>query len=163
MIDDQVSDIELTITDEWAKAVRVYRLKLGSAAGHIWESSISFNHELLENLPDEDHLVDSILLGLANGNIEVAEKVKEMLYTGEYAIAPPSSGGVGSSPEGIDDLPALQELVKNPVTGQMKELKFVIMSLNDKAKWTREQIADWLESLDVDIEFKAKEVSNEQN
>jgi hypothetical protein len=163
MIDDHVSDIELTVTDEWAMAVRVYRLKLRSAAGHIWCSSISLHHELLENLSDEDHLVDSISLELANGNIEIAEKVKKILYTGAYAIEPPSSGGVMSSPEGIDDLPALQELVKNPITGRVKELKFVIMFLNDNAKWTREQIADWLESLDVDIEFKAKEVSNEQN
>lgn len=29
----------------------------------------------------------------------------------------------------------------------------IIMELNDFHHWTREQIADWLETLDIDIEF----------
>lgn len=30
----------------------------------------------------------------------------------------------------------------------------IIIHLNDEHHWTREQIADWLETLDIDLEFK---------
>ena len=52
------------------------------------------------------------------------------------------------------DLPGIREIVHHPVTGRDHELKYVIMDLNDHYRWTREQIADWLETLDVDINFK---------
>lgn len=61
----------------------------------------------------------------------------------------------------VKELPALNELVKHPVTGQTVPLKSAIISLNDSSKWTREQIADWLETLDIDISFKVK--TNEQD
>jgi len=35
----------------------------------------------------------------------------------------------------------------NPVTGAEDELSEVILFLNDAQRWTREQIADWLESI----------------
>lgn len=57
----------------------------------------------------------------------------------------------------VDLLPGLEEFVVNPQTGKCGTLKSVIISLNDTSKWTREQIADWLETLDVDITFKTKE------
>ena len=51
-------------------------------------------------------------------------------------------------------LPATQEAVKNPVDGRSAELWRVIVNLNDVHKWSRDKIADWLESLDLDLEFK---------
>lgn len=33
-------------------------------------------------------------------------------------------------------------------------LRWFIMHLNDDHKWTREQIADWIETLDIDTRFK---------
>lgn len=32
-------------------------------------------------------------------------------------------------------------------------LRTIIVDLNDRAKWTREQIADWLDTLDLDLQF----------
>jgi hypothetical protein len=54
-------------------------------------------------------------------------------------------------------------MVKDPVTGHTRELFYVIMSLNDGEKWTREQIADWVESLDVDTTFKTVYTDTEQD
>jgi hypothetical protein len=47
----------------------------------------------------------------------------------------------------VKELPALREIVKHPLTGRRDTLKSVIISLNDGAKWTREQIASWLEEI----------------
>lgn len=35
--------------------------------------------------------------------------------------------------------------IENPVTGQRYDLPSVITDLNDASRWTREQIANWLE------------------
>jgi len=52
-------------------------------------------------------------------------------------------------------LPGVLELVKHPVTGQKTNtLQSTIINLNDQYKWTREQIADWIETLDIDTTFK---------
>lgn len=57
---------------------------------------------------------------------------------------------------GISKLPALKEQVKHPITGLTLDLQSAIIQLNDVQKWTREQIADWLETLDIDIRFGVK-------
>lgn len=51
-------------------------------------------------------------------------------------------------------LPGMRELVKHPVEGGFARLYTVIISLNDKHLWPREKIADWLETLDVDLTFR---------
>lgn len=38
--------------------------------------------------------------------------------------------------------------VKHPLTGKRDSLNNVIITLNDDAKWSRERIADWLDTLD---------------
>lgn len=38
-----------------------------------------------------------------------------------------------------------------------RELFYIIIHLNDCHKWTREQIADWLDALDLDLQFKEQE------
>lgn len=51
-------------------------------------------------------------------------------------------------------LPGMDAIVKHPVFGTMLPLRIIIIGLNDRHRWTRDQIADWLETLDVDLEFK---------
>jgi hypothetical protein len=51
------------------------------------------------------------------------------------------------------ELPGVNEQVKHPVTGDYTTLARTIINLNDKHKWTREEIADWIETLDVDTTF----------
>lgn len=43
-------------------------------------------------------------------------------------------------------LPGINLEVKHPVTGAEQVLHSIIMNLNDTHKWTREQIADWIEN-----------------
>lgn len=52
-------------------------------------------------------------------------------------------------------LPALQVEVLSPCEQHAwsSELEAVIIHLNDTHKWSREQIADWLDTLDVDLAF----------
>lgn len=38
-----------------------------------------------------------------------------------------------------------------------KQIWQMVIHLNDKERWTREQIADWLETLDADLQFKLPE------
>lgn len=52
------------------------------------------------------------------------------------------------------ELPGVNELVKNPMTDVLSPLREVIINLNDRHKWTREKIADWIETLDIDTRFK---------
>jgi hypothetical protein len=57
-------------------------------------------------------------------------------------------------PAEVKKLPGLDTLVKHPVVSGKFSIKTLIMDLNDNHGWTREQIADWLETLDVDLRFK---------
>lgn len=47
------------------------------------------------------------------------------------------------------ELPGMKQLEKHPVTGDMLYLRSIIMNLNDDYKWSREKIADWIETLDT--------------
>lgn len=57
--------------------------------------------------------------------------------------------------------PALNSLVDYPKgtarEGMNSRLEDVIIFLNDTERWTREQIADWLESLDINLEVTMEE------
>jgi hypothetical protein len=60
-----------------------------------------------------------------------------------------------------NDLPGVREhvslpceCVNKPVFSRKVTLRNAIIHLNDKDRWTRDQIADWLESLDIDLRFK---------
>lgn len=57
-------------------------------------------------------------------------------------------------------LPALQVEVLSPCDEHAwsSELEAVIIHLNDTHKWSREQIADWLDTLDLDLTFPVPEV-----
>jgi hypothetical protein len=68
----------------------------------------------------------------------------------------------GGKDERVDQLPGLKEMVTHPISKNRNTLERVIISLNDQHKWTREQIADWLDTLDIDLTFRV-EVEDEQD
>lgn len=60
--------------------------------------------------------------------------------------------------------PALDTIVKSPCDCEKEfdfkgydRLWFVIMHLNDRDQWTREEIADWLDTFDLDLSFSPKQ------
>lgn len=54
-------------------------------------------------------------------------------------------------------LPGIFNMVKHPVSGDSYTIYHAIMSLNDTHKWSRDQIADWIETLDEVPVFEAQE------
>lgn len=48
----------------------------------------------------------------------------------------------------------INEVVTHPVNGSMNSLYHTIISLNDSHKWSRENIADWLDTLDIVPSFE---------
>lgn len=57
----------------------------------------------------------------------------------------------------VELCPAIEAEVKHPVSGLVMPLGFVIMNLNDHHEWTRDRVADWLETLDVDINIEVQD------
>jgi hypothetical protein len=76
-----------------------------------------------------------------------------------YAPAPsytePHNYGASLVDELARILPNVRAEVRHPVTSVTMRLDLTIVSLNDTYKWTREQIADWLDTLDLDLRFPA--------
>jgi hypothetical protein len=48
--------------------------------------------------------------------------------------------------------PILESFEFDPLTGRFEMVRDVVMSLNDKADWTREQIADWVATIEAQQE-----------
>lgn len=111
---------------------------------------------------------------------KIAENVKAFHeLQGNHSFYIESSGTAVVSPNSPEQLswklPGINERVKHPKTGQacyyddiiadgdedVFPLRQLVMHINDEHKWTREQIADWLETLDVDLAFKIKENEDE--
>lgn len=72
-----------------------------------------------------------------------------------YPPAPADPYAMGSS---VADkvatvVPAMDELVRHPENGVELKLRDAIVSLNDQFRWSRERIADWLDTLDLDLSF----------
>ena len=49
----------------------------------------------------------------------------------------------------------LSEYVENPITHELGSVIKTIIDLNDKQDWTREKIADWLETIETKLEEKS--------
>lgn len=103
-------------------------------------------------------------LGLINGGKYhkggFAPPYKDANFSGPLASS--KQVGYGGKDQRVNQLPGLKEKVKNPVTGNESTLERVIINLNDQHQWTREKIADWLDTLDIDLTFKI-EVEDEQD
>lgn len=62
-----------------------------------------------------------------------------------------------------DAIPGFDEMrVTHPVTGAQTLLQSAIINLNDCCGWTREQVADWLETLDHDLTIRPAEETREE-
>lgn len=84
---------------------------------------------------------------------------------GKMVVLPPAHSvnpdNLGVQAEGLKKMiPGLREEFSCPhktctnVYMEQNKLFVLIQHVNDAHKWTREEIADWLESLDVDLAFK---------
>jgi hypothetical protein len=55
-------------------------------------------------------------------------------------------------------LPQMESWVEHPVSGVKAPLGVIITNLNDHTKWSRDQIADWLDMIhdneELDLSFK---------
>lgn len=76
-------------------------------------------------------------------------------YTPSYSYGPTYASGDTIVSTLATLVPAVRAEVRHPVTGDMAPVHAVIVSLNDSHRWTREQVADWLDTLDVDLRFPA--------
>jgi hypothetical protein len=52
--------------------------------------------------------------------------------------------------------PGIHQKLNCPDCGAYTQLYYILVDLNDDHGWTREQIADWLETLDIDITLVAE-------
>lgn len=108
------------------------------------------------------------------------EKLMSEVYGGKISFEYDGSGEVSNAEFGktpsslVPQLPGVRELVYHPkakndedeaLCGWGKDkhvIQDIIMHLNDRHRWTREEIADWLETLDVDLRFKTPEQKAEE-
>jgi len=122
-----------------------------------------------------------------NGQIkEWAKQFEQLKEVAELAGDPPTKFGKNGIPGKPDNfkyesfpqpelrlsslathLPGVKEIVKYPCdcysqTPVKHDLMEVIMHLNDADKWTRESIADWLDTLEIDLSFKPLEKENNE-
>ena len=95
---------------------------------------------------------------------EMEDFIKQ-LYFGTHYSAETHGGlcGTGSSHiSSASTMPVIREMLPDidsmeathPVTGDYLHLTSIIMNLNDVHGWTREAIADWLDTLDHDLTLK---------
>lgn len=97
----------------------------------------------VENYPKKNtsYVVDIIAAGEYNETVNklILDALKALkLHQDSYSDDPSTLA---------DQIPGIHQKVKHPVTGNTRELFSVIMSLNDQQRWTRDKIADWLETL----------------
>lgn len=119
---------------------------------HLW-SQIRYNwFDMKEISPETVLWYNNIQSGTINVH-QHTHKYNPGGYIGPGELQPAKQSVEDSR---VKELPALNEMVKHPETGKSTRLRSAIISLNDSYKWTREQIADWLETLDIDISFKVK-------
>lgn len=82
---------------------------------------------------------------------------------GDYDITPVST--LAKQLPGMDymtfcpDKGCVLALSSPGISGDGFTLYGMIQHLNDHHKWTRDEIADWVETLDCDINFKTKEIA----
>lgn len=74
-------------------------------------------------------------------------------YTFNGTTWAPSYATIGK--QLADTLPGLHTQTWCPECGNRGSLFNMITELNDAHRWTREQIADWLDALDIDLAFRA--------
>lgn len=84
--------------------------------------------------------------------LEEAKAKQKKIYQKQYGF-----NGTRVKDNLREVLPCLYQIVKCPGCKHEMQLSEVIICLNDNHDWTREAIADWSESLDIDISVREKE------
>ena len=108
----------------------------------IWDYSSATKEQLMQfTKPDPFSFDSSLLLGQATVHKS----------TSNYGQA------INVKNTALDLVPGLSVKVKHPMTKVISPIHGIIVDLNENHDWTREEIADWLESLDVDLQFKTEE------
>lgn len=169
----------LAFTEEWVEPVAIQNWKdfspdfVYKTLNHYkdWLFHIPVNAET-----PPDHCIYVIIKSLKKHDSPVAPDILEELYEKlakwqasegmdnfDYSVfskiksVGTSSGG---RDPGVDKLPGLKERVKHPAYSNYNnngygDLESVIIHLNDVCKWTVNQIADWLDTLDIDLTIKS--------
>lgn len=113
---------------------------------------------LLETLLPK-HVLNSVLLSIKDCLLD--DHVFNTLHTTAANANPKNKTSATTSrlSELSRFLPGVNESVTYPCTcwknfQPSSDLYSVIIHLNDKCGWSREEIADWIESLDIDTTFK---------
>ena len=83
-----------------------------------------------------------------------SSKLATYYVPGDYS-PPAHTYGASIVDELARILPNVRAEVRHPVAKCPERLDRIIVSLNDAHGWTREQIADWLDTLDLDLRFPA--------
>lgn len=121
---------------------------------------------------DVDPAVRYRFFNPVNLNTTIPDNGAYQYFSGEIGNFVIDSASMGRDPR-VDLLPGVHEIVKHPVhktdrkaiktiTGVHNEtigwtLEMIIIDLNDNHGWTREQVADWVETLDIDIRFRGED------
>jgi hypothetical protein len=111
---------------------------------------------------------------IGQGRPLVGERIADITVTGAVEsragfvaewLGWSSEGSSGDEPDVGDvitaalrsTIPGFDQLVGCPECPWRQELGNVVIHLNDSHEWTRARIADWLDTLDLDLEFHLRE------
>ena len=117
----------------------------------------------------DDNIYLRFALKTNNVDINELEKLLFSKFSSQTAISMlrtfksiPSMFAEESVPELTNELPGIEMLVKHPARNNESKLplRVVIINLNDRFNWSREEIADWIETLDEVPVFEARKVDN---
>lgn len=101
------------------------------------------------------YLAEGTCIGTYSTHIELDPEVElEILEDFSKTQEDEASPELSEEPPEVVLLPGLDQIVWHPAQHEPCQLREAVISLNDSYGWSREKIADWLETLDVDITFK---------
>lgn len=131
----------------WTGMNKISMGDLGKLKDEVEEARAKFDE--LEDMLHKYVIEKFKYAGIVGGDYEIsASGIK--IYNQWYDEIDETGGRYGM----MDVLPGLTEEKDCPTKcGRRSSLYQLIQHLNDKHEWTREKIADWLETLDVDLTF----------
>lgn len=118
----------------------------------VKEQQIRVIHELHQKFPDQGAQWEMLRVQWFGENEALTKQGADSWVGKKPNLAAVQNGNRDNR---VDYLPGIKEKVTHPETGGRDTLERVIISLNDQHGWSRERVADWLETLDVDITFRS--------
>lgn len=98
-------------------------------------------------------VINQVLKDVQAGIIDIGQAIETLASKADELLALAESSNDNPLTEMAELFPGLEEGVGCPHCGEAKHrgaLSTMIVALNDDHYWTREAIADWVESLDID-------------